>query len=175
MGFYPGKFPVVVDMAGGMKLAGTLVTADAAELNLVDGVSAPGVDGLGLIRVARATYDFAEHGGAISAISLGVTIPDNAVVVGGFVDVVTTCTTAGADAGTMALSIQGANDLVTATAVSAGGDIWDVGLRAIVPKSNTPETTGIKLTAARAITATIAGQVFTAGKFTVFLHYVQGD
>ena len=74
MGFYPGKFPVVVDMAGGMKLAGTLVTADAAELNLVDGVSAPAADGLGLLRVARATYDFAEHGGAIGAISLGVTL-----------------------------------------------------------------------------------------------------
>ena len=175
MGFYPGKFPVVVDMAGGMKLAGTLVTADAAELNLSDGVAAPGTDGLGMLRVARATYDFAEHGGAISAINLGVTIPDNAIVVGGFIDVVTTCTTAGADGGTMAISIQSANDLVTATAVSAGGNIWDAGLQAIVPKSNTPESTGIKLTAARAITATIAGQVFTAGKFVVFLHYLQGD
>ena len=175
MSFFPGKFPVVVDMAGGMKLAGTLVTADAAELNLVDGVSAPGVDGLGLLRVARATYDFAEHGRAISTINLGVTLPNNAIVVGGFIDVVTTCTTAAADAGTMAISIQSANDLVTATAVSAGGNIWDEGLRAIVLKSNTSESTGIKLTAARAITATIATQAFTAGKFTVFLHYLQGD
>ncbi len=175
MSFFPGKFPVVVDMAGGMKLAGTLVTADAAELNLVDGVAAPAADGLGLLRVARATYDFAEHGGAIGAISLGVTLPDNAIVVGGFIDVVTTCTTAAADAGTMAVHIQSANDLVTATAVSAGGNIWDEGLRAIVPKSNTPESTGIKLTAARAVTATIATQAFTAGKFTVFLHYLQGD
>ena len=175
MGFYPGSFPVVVDMEQGIELGGVAVTASAAELNLVDGAAAPGADGLGFLRVARATYDFAEHGGAISAINLGVTIPDNAIVVGGFVDVVTTCTTAAADAGTMALHIQSANDLVTATAVSAGGNIWDEGLHAIVPKSNTPESTGIKLTAARAITATIAGQAFTAGKFTVFLHYVVGD
>jgi len=36
MGFYPGSFPVVVDMEAGVKLAGTLVTESAAELNLVD-------------------------------------------------------------------------------------------------------------------------------------------
>ena len=175
MSFYPGSFPVVVDLEQGVKLGGVAVTSSAAELNLVDGVAAPTADGLGLIRVARATYDFAEHGGAISAIGLGVTLPDNAIVIGGFIDVVTTCTTAAADAGTMAVHIQSANDLVTATAVSAGGNIWDAGLRAITPKSNSPESTGIKLTAAREITATIATQAFTAGKFVVFLHYVISD
>ena len=175
MSFYPGKFPVVVDMAAGMKLGGVAVTSSAAELNLVDGVVAPAADGLGLFRVARATYDFAEHGGATGAIGLGVTIPDNAIVCGGFIDVVTTCTTAAADAGTMAIHVQTANDIVTATAVSAGGNIWDEGLHAIVPKANTPESTGIKLTAAREVTATIATQAFTAGKFTVFLYYLQGD
>ena len=36
MSFYPGKFPVVVNMAAGMKLAGVTVTASAAELNLND-------------------------------------------------------------------------------------------------------------------------------------------
>ena len=133
-----------------------------------------GMDGLGNLRVARATYDFAVNGGAISAINLGVTIPDNAIVCGGFIDVITTCITAGADAGTMAISIQAANDIVSAVAVSAGGNAWDAGLHAIVPKANTPETTGIKLTADRAITATIATQVFTAGKFVVYLYYLEG-
>lgn len=163
------------------------ITASAAELNIMDGVlastdeinavrSASAVlDGLGFLRVARATYDFAEHGGAISAINLGVTLPDNAVIVGGFVDVVTTCTTAGADAGTMALHVQGANDIVSAIAVSNAANPWDAGLHAIVPKANTPESTGIKLTAARAITATIATQAFTAGKFNLFLYYLVGD
>lgn len=36
MSFYPGKFPAVVNMAAGMKLAGVTVTASAAELNLND-------------------------------------------------------------------------------------------------------------------------------------------
>jgi hypothetical protein len=175
MGFYPGSFPVTVDFIGGLELGGVAVTSSAAELNLVDGASAPGADGLGFMRVARATYDFAEHGGAIGAINLGVTIPDDAIVCGGFVDVKTTCTTAGADAGTMALHVQSANDIVSAVAVSDGANPWDAGLHAIVPKANTPESTGIKLTAARAVTATIAGQAFTAGKFTLFLYYLQGD
>jgi hypothetical protein len=133
------------------------------------------IDGLGGLQVARATYDFAEHGGAIGAIGLGVSIPDNAIVCGGFVDVTATCTTAGNDAGTMAISIQQADDIVAAVAVNDGNNPWDAGLHAIVPKANTPESTGIKLTAAREITATISTQAFTAGKFTVFLYYLQGD
>jgi hypothetical protein len=159
MGFYPGHFPVEVDFLEGFAL---------------DGVSVAnvGADGLGLIRVARATYDFAVHGGATGAKNLGVTLPAGALIVGGFVDVITTCTTAGADAGTMAIHVQSANDIVTATAVSAVGDIWDEGQSPIIPKANTPESTAIKLTADRTVTATIATQAFTAGKFTVYLYYV---
>lgn len=36
MSFYPGKFPVVVNMAAGVKLGGVAVTSSAAELNLND-------------------------------------------------------------------------------------------------------------------------------------------
>jgi hypothetical protein len=151
------------------------LTATAAEVNNAAAAASQSTDGLLKLNIARATYDFAEHGGAISAIDLGVTIPDNAIICGGFVDVVTTCTSAGADAGTMALHVQGAGDIVAAIAISDGTNPWDAGLKAIVPKANTPETTGIKLTAARAITATIATQAFTAGKFTLFLYYLQGD
>ncbi len=175
MGFFPGIFKPIVDFTGGWKIGGTAVTATAAELNQLHSAITPTADSLTFMRVARATYDFAEHGGAISAINLGVTLPDNAIVCGGFVDVVTTCTSAGADAGTMALHVESANDIVSAIAISNGANPWDAGLHAIVPKANTPESTGIKLTAARAITATIAGQAFTAGKFVLFLYYVVGD
>src|SRR4051812_35667984 len=95
-------------------------------------------NGNGLMRVARATYDFAVDGGAIGPHTLGVTLPVGAIVTGGFIDVITTCVTAGADAGTMAISLQAANDIVTATAVVTAGDIWDAGRHAIAPKSNTP-------------------------------------
>jgi hypothetical protein len=132
------------------------------------------VSGLGGLGVARATYDFSSDGGAIGAIGLGVTLPDNAVVIGGFVDVITTATSA-TDAGTGAISVQSADDIVAAIAISDGSNPWDAGLQAIVPKSNTPESTGIKLTADREITFTIAVEAFTAGKFEVFLHYVQSS
>jgi hypothetical protein len=162
MSFFPGKFPVQVDFTKGIKLFGVPV-ADA------------GADGLGMLRVARATYDFAVNGGAIGAIPLAATLPVGALVVGGFIEVVTTCTTAGADAGTMAVHVQGANDVVSAIAVSNGANPWDAGKQAIVPKANTPESTAIKIaTTAKPITATIAGQAFTAGKFIVFLYYVMG-
>ncbi len=159
MSFYPARFPGVVDFAGGIELDGVSV----ADL---------GADGLGLLRVARATYDFAVHGGATGAKNLGVTLPAGALIVGGFVDVITTATTAGADGGTMAIHVQTANDIVSAIAVSAVGDVWDEGQSPIIPKANTPESTAIKLTADRTVTATIAGQAFTAGKFTVYLYYV---
>ncbi len=157
---------------GGLSLgagAGTAITSTAAELNTLDD-SAAFADGLSRVRVASATYDFAEHGGAISAIGLGVTLPDNAIILDGMVDVITTLTTAGGDAGTIALHAEGADDIVTAIAVSDGTNPWDAGLRAI--KQLGTSTTATKLTAAREITATIGGQAVTAGKFVVFLRYV---
>lgn len=137
----------------------------------------PMIEGISRLQCARAVYDFAVDGGAISAIPLrGDTIPDNAVIMGGFVDVITTCTTAGADAGTMALHVNAANDIVNAVAVNAANPgQYDAGQRAIIPKINTPESTSVKTTAARSITATIAGQAFTAGKFHVFLFYVLSE
>ena len=135
---------------------------------------APTDDALGPYRLARATYDFAVDGGAISAISLTTTLPDNAIVVGGFVDVITTCTSA-TDAGTGAISVEGADDIVAALAISNGANIWDAGQQPIVPKANTPETTAVKTTAARAITFTIAVENFTAGAFVVFLLYTVSD
>lgn len=157
---------------GGLKLgagAGTAISATAAEINTLDD-SAAFADGLSRVRVATATYDFAEHGGAISAIGLGVSLPDNAIVLDGMVDVITTLQTAGADAGTIALSVEGADDIVAAIAVSDGTNPWDAGPQAIKPLGTS--ATAVKTTAAREITATIAGQVVTAGKFVVFLRYV---
>ena len=145
------------------------VTSSAAELNLTDGYVADAADGLGLAKVAVATYDFAEHGGVVGAIDLGVTIPDNSIVLDGLIDVITTCTSAN-DSGTMAIHVNAANDIVTAIAISNGGNPWDAGLHDIIPVGTA--ATAKKTTAARAITATIGTQDFTAGKFLVILRYV---
>lgn len=137
------------------------------------------VNGLGSLRVARFTFDTAglDAAGAantaIGAHSTGVTIPIHGIVVGGFVDVNTLFTSAGGNAGTIAISVEGANDIISAAAVS-GAPYSSIGRKAIVPKANTPESTSVKATAARAITCTVAGQVLTAGKLTGYLYFVEG-
>jgi hypothetical protein len=138
--------------------------------------AAVGSDGLGVLGVARATFDPSANSGqrTIGAHGLGVTIPDNAIIVGGFYETLTTLTSA-TDAATLALHVQSANDIKSAIAISNGANPWDAGLGAIIPKANTPESTGIKLTAAREITATVAVEALTAGKVTVFIYYVVGD
>jgi hypothetical protein len=132
---------------------------------------APGRDGLAACGVARATFDPSGDTTmrTIGAHTFAVTIPSGAIVVGGYVQVNTVFHSA-ADTGTVAISVQSANDIITAAAVS--GAPWSTaGLKAIVPKINTPESTGIALTADRLITATVAVQALTAGKCTIFLYY----
>jgi len=135
-------------------------------------------DGLGFMRAARFTFDPSANTGerTIAAHGLGVTLPDNAVVLGGYIEILTTFQSAGADAGTIALSVEGANDLVTATAISSG-TFWDaVKGKVVVPDALNAAgvATSIKTSAAREITATVGSQALTAGKLVGWLFYVIG-
>lgn len=98
-----------------------------------------------------------ENGNALS-------IPDNFVCMQATYDVITTFTSA-TDSATIAIALNGANDVVTATAISAGGNVWDAGLHAGVPVSTA--ATAIKTTAVRTPTATVAVDVLTAGKLVI--------
>ncbi len=162
MGLFPGKVNIALDFLKELKINGVDVRPNAANV------------GVGFLRVAKAQYDFAVNGGAIGAIDLGVTIPAKAIVCGGFVEVLTTFTSA-TDAATVALSVEGANDIVSAIAISNGANPWDAGNHAIVPKANTPESTAVKTTVARKVTATVAVEALTAGKANVWLYYVMSD
>lgn len=126
--------------------------------------------GLGVPRVACATYDFAVDGGAVAAHPLGVEIPKGAVVVDSLIDVLTTCVGDTGETATMAIHLQSANDIVSAIAIGDTGAPWDAGLHAGVPVGTA--ATSIKMTADRQITATIGTEAFTAGKFRVWIHYV---
>lgn len=131
-------------------------------------------DGLGVLRVARFTFDSAgEDNAAIGAHGTGVILPAQAIIVGGFVDVNTAFTSEDTNTGTIAISVQGANDIQTAAAVS-GAPYSTVGRKAIVPKANTPESTSVKTSAAKEITCTVAVAALTAGKLTGYLYYVEG-
>jgi hypothetical protein len=130
-------------------------------------------DGLAKRGTARFTFNPSAQVSkrTIAAHGTGVFLPINAVIIGGFVETNTVFTSAGGNAGTIAISVMSANDIINAAACS--GAPWSsIGLKAIIPKNNTPESTGIKVTSAKEIVCTVAGQVLTAGKLTGFLDYV---
>lgn len=131
-------------------------------------------DGLGLMRVARATFDPSATAGmrTVAPHGLGVTLPISAIICGGFL-VVHTAFTSGGSTAQIAFHAQSANDLISAAAVS-GSPYSTIGRKAIVPKANTPESTSIELTAARELTATVSVEALTAGKATLFVYYVVG-
>ena len=107
------------------------------------------------------TYDFAKHGGAISAITVGpALIPPQTIIIQCTIRVVTACLGTN---GTMQLMLVGTDDVITATNVSALTlDALIVG----VPVAQTAAT-WILTTAATSLTFTIATTAFTAGKVNV--------
>jgi hypothetical protein len=103
---------------------------------------------------------------------LGVYIPAKAVITKVWVDVVTTFADGDADAATIALHAQSANDIVAGIAVSDSTNVWDAGIRgskigfpnlgADAAHDSAVEVAGLfagtclKTTAVREITATVA-------------------
>jgi hypothetical protein len=164
---------VDIESGGALKIAGTQVTASAAELNELDH-DASVADGHGRVRVARATYDISGgDDGTVGSHGLGVTIPDNAIILDGVIDVITTFTDNADDSATIAIQVEGGNDIVTATAISGGSDIWDAGLQDIIPDGAAANM--VKTTAAKEITAVVADDEIDAGKLVVFLRYVVSE
>lgn len=147
--------------------------------------------GLATRYVASAIFDTASTDSSgvanttVAAHGTGVYIPTKAIITRFWWDVITTFTTASADAGTIAVHVQSANDLVAAIAVSAAGDVWDAGMHAGKPGSFALDgnaltqinmgaalaATFIKMTAEREITVTVGGQALTAGKAIFFVEY----
>lgn len=131
-------------------------------------------------------YDFATHGGAVSSISTGLIIPDNTVITGGAIDVLTTFTSPTSDAATIALTSNSAGDLVTAIAISDASNVWDAGLHGVlagnfaldgdvftaIKMAASRSASWIKTTANRELTVTIAGEAVTAGKMLIELEII---
>lgn len=158
----------------------TTFTANGMLKQLNDAADALNAVGGGL-HVVRFTFDAAsgndDAGAACKAIGahdMGVTIPANSIIVGGFVDVNTAFTSANSNNGTIAIKVVSANDIISAAAVS--GAPWStIGRKAILPKWHTPENAAdVKTSAASDVTVTVAVSALTAGKFTGYLLYVTG-
>lgn len=134
-------------------------------------------NGLTVKKIASAVFDTGDTDSSgvsnttIAAHGTGVYIPDNAIITKVHIDVITTFESA-TDAATMAISALGANDIVSAVAISTGTP-WDAGQQAAIPV-DTPATS-IKLTAEKEIVVTVAVEVLTAGKMVIFVEYMQSE
>jgi hypothetical protein len=163
----------------------TLATPDgfSGDVTVTAGVSAIGAAkvteamlkaastvGLGALRYAKATYDFAVDGGAVSLITpaSNAIIPINAVILGGIIDVITPFTTSAS--GTMAIGTSAGSAANSIKAALAAASY--TGLVAVVPVFTA--ATMFKMSAAGSITCTIATGALTAGKANIILAYVVG-
>lgn len=126
------------------------------------------------LHVTKFTFDTAANDATsptpvsnktVAAHPMAVSIPDNAIVISGHVDVITAVTSGGA--ATVAVHLVGANDLLTATAVAS------LGLAAQVPMAAV-KTTPIKLAAEKAVTVTVGTAALTAGKFDGYIVWMEG-
>jgi hypothetical protein len=128
------------------------------------------IEGSTTPKVVQAEYDFAVDGGGTGTISLrsvagdimGNTLPAGSVITHGYIDVQTAVLSA---TGTVAINVEGAGDILAATA-QAG---LTVGRKSIVPAATGATT--VATTAIRSIQATIGTAALTAGKFRVVLFY----
>lgn len=120
------------------------------------------------ILVARAKYDFAVDGGAVSTITLmpGAELPSGALILASFLNVTTIPTSGGA--ATISIGSEAAADLQAAAAIS--GAPWSTtGWKAV---TKTFATAPINLTAARNPSIAIATAALTAGVFEVVIFYL---
>lgn len=152
-------------------------------------------NGLTVKKILTATFDTAGNDSAgvsnktIAAHGTGVYLPDNAIITRAWYDVVTTFTSA-TDAGTIAVSAAGANDIVSAIAISAATNVFDAGMHHGIPGAPALADTGtetglevgalfaatfIKLTAEKEIVCTVAVEALTAGKLVLFVEYMISD
>ncbi len=149
-------------------LDGTIVNADIDAAAAIDSTKLAGFTHtsetlLGIEKMAVVTYSFAVDGGAQTTTSLGVTLPDNAIVTRVIEDITTNCTSAGSGA-TLKLVLPTDGDL----SADQTCDGSNVGVASVLP-SGTP----VKLTGARALSVTIGTEAVTAGIARWFVYYVQ--
>ena len=138
-------------------------------MGIIEGTHKAGV-GLagGAPKLAVGLYSFATDGGAVGDITLrGDTIPSGAIITDVLIHVDTALTSGGA--ATVALKAEGAADLNAADAIS--GAPWSTtgAKRGDFDADAAP----IKTTAARSIVATVGTAALTAGKFSVYVTYLE--
>lgn len=125
------------------------------------------------LHITKFTFDTAANDAAstpasnktVGAHPLAVTIPDNAIVIQGFVDVIAAVTSNG-DA-TVAIHLANANDLLAATGKASLTLAAQLPMAAVIAAP-------IKLAAEKAITVTVGTAALTAGKIDGYIIWIEG-
>ena len=102
----------------------------------------------------------------VAAHPLAITIPDNAIVIGGSIDVIEAVTSDGS--ATVAINLVAANDLLTATAKASLGIKAQKPLAAVIAQP-------IKLEEEKAVTVTVGTAALTAGKINGYIIWMEGE
>jgi hypothetical protein len=125
-----------------------------------------GLEKFSNLGVAVFEYDFATHGGAVSTIVLtNDYVPDDAIVLGGMIEVKAACTSDGS--ATVAFHLLSSEDVLAATAVAS--------LTLAAQIDTVPvwtAATALKMTAATQLSCVIGTAALTAGRIFVSLIYV---
>jgi len=133
-------------------------------INVPDSVG----DGRRVKQEVVATFDFDAGHGLVTGDTIIGTIPANALITGGYVEVLTTFTSPTADTATIGIE-AGTADLVVAVAIATGTP-WDAGVQAMVPVQTA--ATAIKVgTADVGLIVDVGVEAITAGKFIVVVEY----
>jgi len=106
---------------------------------------------------------------AVAAHGCGLTIPKNAIVTRAVYKVVTTFTSAD-DSATLAIKIVGANDVVSAAAISSG-TTWDAAGPILGIPVTATAATWLTTTVDSEVTFTVAVQALTAGKLVLWVEW----
>lgn len=102
----------------------------------------------------------------VAAHPLAVTIPDNAIVIGGSIDCIAAVTSDGS--ATVAIHLVNENDLLTATGKASLAIKAQLPLAAVISQP-------IKLEAAKAVTVTVGTAALTAGKINGYIIWIEGE
>lgn len=145
---------------------GGVATSDVAD----DAITNAKTDGAA-VKYLEAVYDFAVDGGDVGGIPLKDTaglplvIPDKAIVINSHIEIETAVTSGGS--ATVAFGLEGNTDAFKAATGKAS-----LTLDAVFAASN---DLPLKMAAPTAVLGTVAVAALTAGKFRIFIKYLEGN
>ncbi len=152
---------VDVDIIGDLTVTGA-ITGTGAFSGTGNITSSSSTEGLHTRQIARAVYDVSVEGGTTGAVtSLGVTLPDNAIIYDGYIDVTTAVLPL---TSTVAIQVNTGDDIFAAST-----NLQAAGQYAIVPDGTAGNI--VKTTNSLAISTLLGVGNVTQGVYTVVLEY----